>query len=125
MTPDDPRHGTASGYTNYGCRCDECRAANTEQKRRWKARQTPLPAGDWRHGTDGYSNYRCRCDICQEAWRLKTRADQAARVAKGLPPGDPRHGTTNGYSAWGCRCSECREAIRMYRWRKRHDPAQT
>lgn len=25
--PDDPRHGTPSGYTNYGCRCLACRQA--------------------------------------------------------------------------------------------------
>jgi 5-methylcytosine-specific restriction endonuclease McrA len=28
-------HGTYSNYTNGGCRCDECRAANTAYKRSW------------------------------------------------------------------------------------------
>ena len=28
LDADDPRHGTIGGYTNYSCRCDECRAAN-------------------------------------------------------------------------------------------------
>lgn len=29
------------------------------------------------------------------------------RRVKGLPPGDPRHGTPNGFSNYGCRCPEC------------------
>jgi hypothetical protein len=31
--PNDSRHGTDSGYTNYGCRCDRCTAAHTEKVR--------------------------------------------------------------------------------------------
>jgi hypothetical protein len=27
MDAKDPRHGTANGYTNLGCRCDPCRTA--------------------------------------------------------------------------------------------------
>lgn len=34
--PDDSRHGTATGYRDYGCRCDRCKAAErayrTERK---------------------------------------------------------------------------------------------
>jgi hypothetical protein len=30
LPPDDPRHGKPSTYTNWGCRCDRCTAANTE-----------------------------------------------------------------------------------------------
>ena len=29
LDADDPRHGSLGGYTNYACRCTECRAANT------------------------------------------------------------------------------------------------
>lgn len=29
---------------------------------------------------------------------------------RGLPPGDPRHGTVNGYGNLGCRCQPCRDA---------------
>ncbi len=28
--PVDPRHGTVNGYSNLRCRCDRCRAAQTE-----------------------------------------------------------------------------------------------
>lgn len=27
LDADDPRHGTANGYINWGCRCDPCRVA--------------------------------------------------------------------------------------------------
>jgi hypothetical protein len=27
MKPDDPRHGTANGYDNLGCRCPPCTSA--------------------------------------------------------------------------------------------------
>lgn len=30
-------HGTHGGYTYYGCRCDACRAYQTEYKRRYRA----------------------------------------------------------------------------------------
>ncbi len=29
LAPDDPRHGSANGYGNLGCRCKPCCAANT------------------------------------------------------------------------------------------------
>lgn len=28
LTLNDPRHGTINGYSNYQCRCGDCRAAN-------------------------------------------------------------------------------------------------
>ena len=34
----DPRHGTNNGYTNYGCRCAACRAANTAEYTRKRSR---------------------------------------------------------------------------------------
>lgn len=32
------------------------------------------------------------------------------RRSKGLPGGDPRHGTSNGFSNYGCRCVDCTKA---------------
>lgn len=29
-------HGTIGGYNNHRCRCDECRAANTRNMRRYR-----------------------------------------------------------------------------------------
>ena len=38
LNADDPRHGTPTGYGNWGCRCEPCRAAgsaaNRENRRR-------------------------------------------------------------------------------------------
>jgi hypothetical protein len=31
-------HGTYSGYTNHGCRCDECRQANSAYMREYRER---------------------------------------------------------------------------------------
>ena len=61
------------------------------------------------HGPGGY-NRGCRCPICSEATAKRHREGLEARVAKGLDPGDPRHGTYNGYHNWRCRCSDCRAA---------------
>jgi hypothetical protein len=36
-------HGTASGYSYHGCRCDECRAAWARSKREWRARRRGSP----------------------------------------------------------------------------------
>jgi hypothetical protein len=32
------------------------------------------------------------------------------RRRRGLPDGDPRHGTTNAYDNFGCRCDACKAA---------------
>jgi hypothetical protein len=33
--PNDPRHGTANGYSNLKCRCDGCTAAWRDYHREW------------------------------------------------------------------------------------------
>lgn len=33
LAPDDERHGTINAYTNWGCRCERCRAACVERER--------------------------------------------------------------------------------------------
>lgn len=34
-----PRHGTSTGYTKDRCRCQLCRDAITDEKRRWRERK--------------------------------------------------------------------------------------
>lgn len=78
-----PRHGTATEY-NAGCRCKECRAANTRRVSERKSRLNPAYAP---HGTaSGYVNWNCRCDACKDAGsaansarRLRREARQAGR----------------------------------------------
>lgn len=36
---DTIRHGTRAGYTNDGCRCEECRAAEREYRRTYRTRE--------------------------------------------------------------------------------------
>ena len=36
-------HGTVYGYVNLGCRCDDCRQANTDYRRRRRNNEQPEP----------------------------------------------------------------------------------
>lgn len=36
LEPDDPRHGTGTGYTYHRCRCGPCRQANTNRLRAYR-----------------------------------------------------------------------------------------
>lgn len=88
--PDDPRHGTKTGYA-YGCRCEECRKANSDYERGRGRRRDP--------------------EVERERRRLRLAEMQA-------DPHDRRHGTPTGYS-YGCRCEMCRAAGRV-KYLKRH-----
>ncbi len=44
MTPDDPRHGTYTGYSRGNCRCDLCKTAKRERSREWRAANRGRPA---------------------------------------------------------------------------------
>lgn len=60
------------------------------------------------------------CRKCKDIYQTGAGRDNAkARRLKGLPEGDPRHGTVNGYSNYACRCERCYEAGR--RARKNHN----
>jgi hypothetical protein len=80
------RHGTATGYRYYGCRCDRCRAANTATQRNLRERMNAvldqrLAEGRVHHGEAGtYFTYGCRCDLCRAA-AARQRAAQRARLA--------------------------------------------
>ena len=61
-------HGVLSTYTNHGCRCDECKAANAIYHRRRRRERSESDVAPREHGTEAtYVNYRCRCDACREA----------------------------------------------------------
>lgn len=70
------KHGTTGGYTNRGCRCQECRDAQAAYSRAYKARRKA--AGDFDHGTiTAYASWGCRCRSCSQAM---TRYQQDRRV---------------------------------------------
>jgi hypothetical protein len=76
----EPWHGSVSGYTYHGCRCDVCRAgwsaANLRSRQLRATRRVP----DHLHGTEnGYNNYKCRCDACRAAWAERARRYRAMK----------------------------------------------
>jgi hypothetical protein len=82
----DPRHGTANGYGNLGCRCPRCQEAHAAYHLvQQHERRGSLAPEDKRHGTyNGYRNYGCRCPECKDAhyeyargYYLRTRKGQA------------------------------------------------
>lgn len=73
------RHGTHNAYTNWECRCEQCREfvrLSTRRTRKNRARTNRPPrAGRVPHGTiTGYTGWACRCGPCSQAAR-----DYAAR----------------------------------------------
>jgi hypothetical protein len=77
LDPDDPRHGTVTGYSNHDCRCASCREAwrvwSAQRRRRrgvptWAEHVAALPKR--KHGRRGTYAKGCRCDECREAERL-------------------------------------------------------
>ena len=65
-------HGTLSGYTNQGCRCEECREARRIYGQEYYYRVTrprrPPTNRTARHGSRSmYTNQGCRCTDCRKA----------------------------------------------------------
>ncbi len=80
------KHGTVGGYTNNGCRCPECRAAQRTYaaQRRALRRQESTPENV--HGTEnGYTNYGCRCVPCRTAHAATARHARTTRAALEAP----------------------------------------
>lgn len=80
----DPRHGTANGYSNLGCRCAPCTHAHSaycyEQKQKPR---TPLPPDDPRHGTSsGYRWWHCHCRKCLDKLAEDSRTWQKRQKEK-------------------------------------------
>lgn len=115
------KHGTTNGYTNYGCRCPECKRAMSE----WhKSKRVEMggaararTAGEYvlegvgEHGTVGGYALGCRCNLCREAVNKYHRDYRRLRGLKksGRKITPINHGTSGGYNR-GCRCDPCREA---------------
>ena len=97
----DVRHGTTSEYSNYGCRCDDCKRAHSEYMR--NSREIPC------------------IDCGSPCWRAKGRPGRCepCSVRARTQPIGQLHGTTTGYGR-GCRCSDCRRAANEARRANRH-----
>jgi len=68
-------HGI-NGYTNFACRCQQCRDANAAEQRklvaRWRAE------GPKSHGIAGYKA-GCRCETCRTAKSVQAAKFRARR----------------------------------------------
>lgn len=94
----DPRHGTPNGYSNHGCRCHACGAANTAYVR---ARRIGGYATDPCPSCGGPK--RVIAALCQACWNAER---------------EPPHGTEGQYNK-GCGCDECRQAAAAARRARR------
>ena len=81
MSADD--HGSASTYSNHGCRCDLCKRAWADLVQRLRSNRealAPETRTDIMHGRAAtYTNHRCRCDACRIAWATYYRELYRAR----------------------------------------------
>lgn len=76
-------HGTAGGYSNYGCRCETCTTAHSKALYRAKERRMQRPTPAHVHGSaNGYGNYGCRCEPCTKAWTDDSRDRSQRRRAR-------------------------------------------
>ena len=111
MNPDDPRHGTMTGYTSGKCRCSLCKAAAKAYRKEFRqSHQESVRLAEQAY----YKQHA-------PAYIKATKANQAKRFKElQADPKDPRHGTITSYNA-GCRCDKCIEAGKKQRakWRAR------
>lgn len=89
LAPGDPRHGTPNGYGNHGCRCDDCKAAQSAANRQRRRKRLASPIPDRVHGTDnGYSCYKCKCPDCSAVGRANRRAQYTPSPRRALERAD-------------------------------------
>lgn len=71
------KHGTISGYTYWGCRCDPCRETHAEYVKKSRAKMKAKGEKNPElipHGTgSGYRNWGCRCELCRRRSYRETR----------------------------------------------------
>lgn len=77
LAPDDCRHGTYNGYKHYGCRCDGCKAANSDYERERRRLGCDRPRA--KHNRASYID-GCRCGVCREAHTAYKREWYRARA---------------------------------------------
>lgn len=100
-------HGTCASY-EAGCRCDDCRQANTARATDQRRKRREYPAEKIPHGLGGYLNYGCRCPVCRSTHAQALAQQRRRRHAR---PESAPHGTPSGFIDWGCRCPDCCRAL--------------
>lgn len=67
-------HGTITAYVHHRCRCERCKQANTEYRRKQKVKRYAIVAEGGGlpdhvpHGHSAYTNWGCRCETCTKAF---------------------------------------------------------
>lgn len=86
MTPDDPRHGTYTGYNNHGCRCFQCRLAyhKTLTERRQRTGPSSVPAEPARNHINQW-----RTTTGQGRWRFARLAGVNESTITNILAGTP------------------------------------
>lgn len=84
LDPDDPRHGTANGYHNLGCRCRPCQLAWNETHLAYMRRHPEQYARQretmrLRRDPDGS---KAKQRATERAERERQRSERAARVQR-------------------------------------------
>jgi len=94
------KHGTRNMYCRGKCRCDECRAAESEYRASYNRGVRAAPRVV-KHGSASTYTKGCRCDACRLA------ANAAAREWRKRPISERK--ITHGYGGYvsGCRCEIC------------------
>lgn len=88
-------HGTATGYTNRGCRCEPCRVAVREYRKQLNAARPGIP--NHKHGTlTAYKSLGCRCADCRQAvavWAYQRRHQEPTlcQCGREVPKGSRKH----------------------------------
>lgn len=85
--------GSGATYVHYGCRCDECRQANTARVNRRRAERFAsrvlvdgrlVAPGPRQHGKQQtYSNWGCRCEPCDLANRESCNSYRTGAATQG------------------------------------------
>lgn len=72
--------GSGTAYANYGCRCAECKLANSDRARRRRQERVTEEPPELAHGKySTYSNWGCRCDACTQAGSDHNKKNYEAR----------------------------------------------
>ena len=75
-------HGTVSGYTYRGCRCELCLEANRGYRGTKPRAEYLAGLPEPQHGTESrYKNCDCRCDECRAASARARRARRKRAAA--------------------------------------------
>lgn len=78
-------HGTLTCYQKDKCRCAQCRLANAEYQRSWRARNREQGRSPTTHGGRAYSNFGCKCPTCITSQR-EVQARHTTRATRNSDP---------------------------------------